>query len=138
MNRKLSWVLQVLAAAILGQTLFFKFSGAPESVHIFSTLGVEPWGRFATAALELVAVILLLTPRRAALGALLALGLMAGALGSHLTVLGIEVAGDGGTLFALALVTFGASAVVAFSRRSEIPVLGPLFFPRPMPRVAAD
>lgn len=138
MTRKLSWALQLLAAAILGQTLFFKFSGAPESVHIFSTLGVEPWGRLATAILELVAVALLLNPRRAVLGSLLAAGLMVGAVGSHLTVLGIEVAGDGGALFALALVTLLASTVVAFLRRSEIPVLGPLFFPRPLGRVAAD
>ena len=91
------------AALILLQTLYFKFSGAPESVHIFSTLGVEPWGRLASGVAELVAAILLLTTRWNWLGAALAIGIMLGALGAHLTVLGIEVQGDGGLLFALAL-----------------------------------
>lgn len=130
--RKLSLVLQLVSAVIIGQTLFFKFSGAPEPVHIFTTLGVEPWGRYGTAVVELVAVVLLLMPKRAVLGALLSVGLMVGAIGSHLTVLGIEVADDGGALFTMAIVTLLASGTVAFLRRAEIPVLGPLFFPRPL------
>jgi hypothetical protein len=120
----MSWIGQLTAAAILGQTLFFKFSGAAESVYIFSRLGAEPGGRYATATLELVAVILLLVPRTAATGAVLAMGLMAGAIGSHLAVLGIEVQGDGGLLFALANTTFIAAAVVAWLRRGAIPVVG--------------
>jgi hypothetical protein len=119
-----SWILQLLAAAILGQTLAFKFTGAPESRWIFEQLGAEPWGRWASGTAELVAVVLLLVPRTAALGALLALGVMAGAIGSHLTRLGIEVGGDGGTLFALALVTTAASATVAWIRRAELPLVG--------------
>lgn len=119
-----SWAGQVLAAAILGQTLFFKFSGAPESRWIFERLGAEPWGRWASGAVELLAVVLLLVPRTAALGALLALGVMAGAIASHLAVLGIEVQGDGGTLFALALVTAAASALVAWVRRASLPLVG--------------
>ena len=119
-----SWLGQLTAAAILGQTLFFKFTGAPESVYIFSTLGAEPGGRYATATFELVAVLLLLVPRTAAMGAVLAMGLMAGALGSHLAVLGIEVQGDGGLLFGLANTTFIAAAVVAWLRRGAIPAVG--------------
>lgn len=122
----LSWICQIAAAAILGQTLFFKFTGAPESVYIFSTLGAEPWGRIGSGVLELVAVALLLYPKTPALGAVLAIGLMLGAIGAHLTRLGIEVQGDGGTLFALALVVLLASLVVVIIRRRDLPLVGPL------------
>jgi len=118
--RRLDLAARLVAAGILGQTLFFKFSGAAESRWIFETLGVEPWGRLGTGALEAVAVLLLLLPRTAALGALLATGLMAGAIGSHLTLLGIEVQGDGGLLFALACVTAACGAGVAGRRRGEL------------------
>jgi len=121
-----SWIFQLVAAVILGQTLFFKFTGAPESRYIFETLGAEPWGRLGSGALELVAVILLLVPRTAGAGAVLALGLMTGALGAHLTRLGIEVQGDGGLLFALAITVFVSALVVAWLRRAAIPVVGRL------------
>ena len=124
-----SWILQLIAAAILAQTLFFKFSGAEESKFIFTTLGAEPWGRVASGCAELVAVILLLAPRTVTLGALLALGVMTGAIGSHLTKLGIVVQNDGGLLFGLALTVFACSAVVLALRRREIPVLGSFFVP---------
>ena len=94
----LSWILRLLVAAILVQTLFFKFTAAPESVHIFSTLGAEPWGRIGSGVMELIAAVLLLIPRTVAKGALLALGVISGALLSHVFVLGIEVQGDGGLL----------------------------------------
>lgn len=119
-----SWIARLVAAVILGQTLFFKFSGAPESVWIFETLGVEPWGRLFTGGLELVAVVLLVLPRTAALGGLLGVGLMGGAIGSHLTVLGVEVQDDGGTLFVLAVVTLAASATTLWIHRRELPVVG--------------
>ncbi len=124
-----SWSLQLIAAVILAQTLFFKFSGAEESKYIFATLGVEPWGRLLTGCVELVAVVLLLTPRTVTLGALLSLGLMTGAIGSHLTKLGIVVKNDGGLLFALAVTVFVCSAVVLILRRRQIPVLGIFFAP---------
>lgn len=106
----IDWIARLVAAGILLQTLYFKFLGAEESVYIFSQLGVEPWGRYATGVLELVAAGLLLVPRTAKIGCVLGLGLMAGAIGSHLFVLGIEVRGDGGLLFALALVVTVACA----------------------------
>jgi hypothetical protein len=123
----ISWTLQLLAAAILFQTLFFKFTGAEESVYIFSTLGMEPVGRIGSGVVELVAAVLLLVPSTVTAGAVLALGLMAGAMVSHLTVLGIEVKGDGGLLFGLAVAVFVSAAIVLFLRRSEIPVLGRYF-----------
>ena len=126
--RLASWAGQLIAAAILAQTLFFKFSGAEESVYIFTTLGMEPLGRLGSGVAELVAVILLLTPRLAASGALLGLGLMSGALLAHLTRLGIEVQGDGGLLFALGAITFASCALVAILRRAEIPLVGVRLF----------
>ena len=121
-----SWFCQLVAAGILLQTLFFKFSAAEESVYIFSTLGLEPVGRIGSGIVELAASILLLIPLAAPVGALLAMGTMAGAIVSHLTVLGIEVKGDGGLLFALALTVFVCSAVVLFLRRTHLPVVGRL------------
>ena len=119
-----SWVLQIVVSVILLQTLFFKFTGAPESVYIFSTLGAEPWGRIGSGVVELIAAILLLVPATITIGAVLSLGVMVGAIMSHLTVLGIEVQGDGGLLFALALTVFIGSAVVLALRRRDIPLVG--------------
>lgn len=113
------WIAQLVAAGILGQTLFFKFSGAPESVWIFQTLGAEPWGRLGSGAVEALAVVLLLTPRGAVWGALLGLGTMLGAVASHLAFLGIEVQGDGGLLFALANVVLVACLAVLWMRRAQ-------------------
>src|SRR2546428_2731414 len=92
---------RIVAAVILAQTLFFKFTGAEESVYIFSKIGLEPWGRYGSGMAELIAAVLLLTPRLAWAGALLALGVISGALAGHLTVLGIVVKDDRGLLFGL-------------------------------------
>ena len=120
----LSWILRILAAGILLQTLFFKFTAAPESVYIFTRVGAEPWGRIGSGVVELIAAILLLTPRYNWAGSLIAMGVMAGAIVSHLTVLGIEVQGDKGLLFTLALIVFVTSGVNLFLHRAEIPVVG--------------
>src|SRR5438552_4468512 len=100
----LSWACRIVAAVILLQTLFFKFTAAPESVYIFTRVHAEPWGRIGSGVVELIAAVLILIPRTIWAGALLALGVMAGAMVSHLPVLGIEVMGDGGLLCALALI----------------------------------
>ena len=119
-----TWLLQLGVAGILLQTLFFKFTGATESVYIFSTLGAEPWGRIGSGVVELIAAILLLVPATTTIGAALALAVITGAILSHLTVLGIEVQGDGGLLFGLAVTVFIASGVILLLRRGEIPLLG--------------
>jgi uncharacterized membrane protein YphA (DoxX/SURF4 family) len=113
MKKVLSLLLRIVAAVILLQTLYFKFTGAPESVDLFTKLGVEPWGRIGTGVVELFTGILLLIPSTAFLGAFLGMGVMTGAIGSHLLVLGIESAGDGGTLFILAIVVFIACLFAA-------------------------
>ena len=119
-----SWALQVLVAIILLQTLFFKFTGAEESVYIFTKVGAEPWGRLVSGVLELIAAAMLLTPALVAYGAILTAGLMSGAILSHLTILGIDVKGDGGLLFGLAVTCFIGSLVVLALRRASIPVVG--------------
>lgn len=116
----ISWTAQIIAAVILAQTLFFKFSGAAESVALFSKLGVEPFGRYGAGVTELLVVILLLSPRKAWIGAFLGIGVMFGAILAHLTVLGIESDGDGGYLFILALVTLLCCSVVAYIRKGDI------------------
>ena len=122
-----SWICQITAAVILLQTLFFKFTGAPESVYIFTKVGLEPWGRYGSGVAELVASILLLIPCRSWAGALLALLVMGGAIFSHLTVLGIVVQNDGGLLFGLALTVTVCSAIVLFLNRRQIPYLSRFF-----------
>jgi len=114
----------MVAAVILLQTLFFKFTGAPESVYIFSKVGLEPWGRIGSGVVELVAALLLFVPGYHWLGALVAIGVLAGAIVSHLTVLGIVVMNDGGLLFFLALITVTCCSVVLFFERRSIPLIG--------------
>lgn len=126
-QRAICWVLQIVAAVILAQTLFFKFSGAKESIYIFTQVGAEPWGRIGSGVAELIASILLLVPRTAAIGAVMSMGIISGAIASHLFILGIALpaVGDNGELFTLAVVVFVCSAIVAFVRRGELPIIGP-------------
>ncbi|MDW8849390.1 DoxX family protein [Flavobacterium sp. MMLR14_040] len=103
-RKKIIWFLRIVASSILLQTLFFKFSGAEESVYIFSKLGMEPYGRIGSGIVELIAATLILIPKTTWMGALLACGIMTGAILSHLFILGIAVENDGGLLFVLALI----------------------------------
>lgn len=121
-----SWICRVIAAAIMIETLFFKFTGAPESVYIFSKMAMESWGRYGQGVWELIASLLLLAPQLAWAGGILTLGALGAAIVSHLTVLGIEVQGDHGLLFAMALITFICGFVVTFLHRNEIPSYTPM------------
>jgi len=117
-------LLKVVVVIILVQTLFFKFTGAAESVYIFTTLGMEPWGRIGSGMVELIAAILILIPATTWLGALLAIGTISGALFFHLTKLGIVVMDDGGTLFILACIVFVGSLILLWKNRKTIPIVG--------------
>jgi hypothetical protein len=121
-----SWILQLIAAVILFQTLFFKFTGAKESIYIFSTVGMEPWGRIGSGIVELIASIMLVVPATVTVGAIISLATISGAIFFHLTKLGIALpaVNDRGELFALALVVFVASLAILFIRRAEIPLIG--------------
>jgi uncharacterized membrane protein YphA (DoxX/SURF4 family) len=121
--KTLTWIIRIVAAIILLQTLYFKFSGADESVYIFTTLGIEPYGRIGSGIAELVAAIFILIPRTTLLGAIISLGVISGAILSHLLILGIEVQNDGGTLFVLAVITLLCSLFLIFQNRNAIPNL---------------
>jgi uncharacterized membrane protein YphA (DoxX/SURF4 family) len=115
----LPWILRILAAVIMLQTLYFKFTGAAESVYIFSKLGMEPWGRIGTGVMELIASLLILYPKTTFQGAVLACGLMTGAIISHLFKLGISVQNDGGQLFIYAMVVFASSLILVYLHRQD-------------------
>lgn len=124
MKKYIPIVLRLILAIILIQTLRFKFTAHPDSVYIFSQVGLEPVGRIGIGIAELIAGILLLFKKTAWAGALLTLGIISGAIMMHLTKLGIEVKGDGGLLFYTAIITFILSAVVLYIYRSDIPFIG--------------
>lgn len=115
-----TWIIKLIAVIILLQTLYFKFTGAEESVYIFTKLGVEPFGRIGSGIVELIASILILIPRTTLLGALLGAGTMLGAIFSHLFVLGIVVKNDGGELFILAIITLLCCTVLIIQNRNKI------------------
>jgi len=117
---KINWIVRIVAAVILLQTLYFKFTAHPESVELFTKLGVEPWGRIATGLIELVAGVLLLVPATAFLGGLMGINLMVGAIGSHLLVIGIESKGDGGKLFTLAIIVLFCSILTCYLNRAQL------------------
>jgi len=122
-NQVVYWIIKLTAVVILLQTLFFKFTGASESVYIFETLGVEPYGRIGSGVVELLASIFILFRRTTLLGALIAAGTMFGALVSHLFILGIVIQNDGGTLFTLAIITLVCSLLIIYTERHKIPDL---------------
>ncbi|MEG1230153.1 MAG: DoxX family protein [Flavobacterium sp.] len=118
---KITWILRIIAAAILLQTLFFKFGGAAESIYIFSTLGVEPYGRIGSGIAELIVVILILVPKTTFIGALGGCLIMITAILSHLFILGIEVQNDNGFLFILAIITLICCAgLIYFNKKQNI------------------
>lgn len=126
MKKYFPLVLKLIAAIIMLQTLFYKFGGAQESVELFTKIADENEAlmRIGTGALELIASILLFIPKKTWLGALLTVGLMGGAIFSHLTKLGIEHNNDGGVLFYAALITFIAGAILLIQNKNDIPFIG--------------
>ena len=114
------WILRIVVAVILVQTLYFKFTASEESVYIFSSLGIEPYGRIGTGIAELTTAILILIPRTSLFGAIMGCGVMIGAIFTHLFVLGIEVKNDGGTLFILALIVFLCCVILVFKEKTRL------------------
>ena len=119
-----TWLARIIAAVILLQTLYFKFSAHPDSVAIFTAVGQEPWGRIGSAVVELLATVLLFLPGLTAVGGALAVGVMSGAIFFHLTKLGVVVNNDGGSLFPLAVAVWVCSAFVLWLYRKTLPVIG--------------
>lgn len=122
--KKYIWiVIRVVIAIILIQTLRYKFTAHPDSVYIFTTVGMEPYGRIGIGIMELISGILILVPATVWLGAGLTLGIIGGAIMMHLTILGIEVQGDGGSLFYTAVLLFVLALSVLWNERKKIPIL---------------
>ena len=124
MHPKISKIIRIAIAVILIQTLRFKFTDHPDSAYIFETLGLEPYGRITVGILELIAGILILIPRTIWIGALMTVVILSGAVFHHLTDLGIEINGDGGKLFYMAIVTLILSLFILWDEREQIPVIG--------------
>jgi hypothetical protein len=118
----ISWGVRLVAAIILLQTLYFKFTASDESVYIFTTLGMEPWGRIGSGIAELIFSIMLIIPKTIWMGALGGLGVMGGAIASHLGPLGLEVQDDGGTLFFLAIITFSCCGIALVLHWKDVPL----------------
>ncbi len=116
----IQWAIKLIAALIMLQTLYFKFSGAEESVFIFTQMHMEPWGRYTTGIAELMASVLILYKPTTAIGAILAIGIMSGAIFSHLFVLGIEVKNDHGLLFIYASVVWLAALLLVWLNRKQL------------------
>ena len=109
MKHKFSFTIRLLVAIILLQSLYFKFGSHEQAIHIFTTLGVEPWGRFLLSGIELVLAIGILLPTTKSIANTLIGLLMIGAVGAHLfTPLGIVVRwngqNDGGQLFIMGVI----------------------------------
>lgn len=124
-TRIISWILQIFAAAILLQTLYFKFTGHPDSVAIFTELGMEPHGRILVGIVELLVALLLLVRQTVIWGAILGVGNMTGAILAHITKLGFS--GSNGSLGALAIAVALACAAILYLRRHESPLIANMF-----------
>jgi uncharacterized membrane protein YphA (DoxX/SURF4 family) len=116
------WILRLTAAIIMLQTLTFKFTAHPESVALFTKIGMEPWGRIGIGVLELIAGILILIPRTTLPGSVLGLGLMSGAIFFHFTILGISFNGST-LLFTYAIIVFICCGLLIYFDRKKIPSL---------------
>ena len=124
MKKNIHLGLRIVVAIILIQTLRYKFTAHPDSVYIFTRVGLEPYGRIAIGILELISAILILIPKTVWLGSILSLGVISGAILMHLTGLGIEINGDGGLLFYMAILIFILSFILLWINRKSIPFIG--------------
>ena len=126
MHQKIiSWVLQLVVVFILGHTLFYKFTDAPETVELFAQLGMGAFGYKLIGLLELIACVLLLMPASVATGALLGWGLMTGAIIAHVTEIGFE--GESGVLGALAITAWLCCTVIMYLNRTSLPIVRMVF-----------
>lgn len=124
MLRKNLLILRIVVAVLLLQTLYFKFSAHPDSVYIFTQVGLEPLGRIGIGVLELISAILILNPKTIWAGATLTIGIISGAITIHLTQLGIAINNGGGLLFYMALLVLILSLIILINERKSIPIIG--------------
>ena len=103
--------LQIAAAGMFLMVGFLKLSGNAQLVGLFEAIGLGQWFRYMTGTLEVAGAILLLIPRTSGLGALMLAGVMAGAVMTHLFVVG------GSPL--MAIILLAVTTVVAWGRRQR-------------------
>lgn len=115
----LSFVLRIAISLIYLQTLYFKFTGHPDSVYIFSKLGLEPYGRIGVGVIELIVSILLLINKTKLLSIIVSLSIITGAIASHLLVIGITIKEDDGGLFTLAIIIFTLNIVLIYLHKTD-------------------
>lgn len=121
LKKRVLLIIRIVIAIVLIQTLRFKFTAHPDSVYIFTQVGLEPYGRIGIGIFELIAGILLLIPKTVWLGASITIGLMFGAIFMHLTKIGIVVNHDSGALFITAIITLILASIILYAFRKDIP-----------------
>jgi len=105
------WILQVAAAGMFLMAGFAKLSGDPQMVGMFDAIGFGQWFRYLTGSFEILGALLLLIPRLSGLGGLWLVGVMLGAVATHLFIIG------GSPLMAIILLI--VVAVIAWGRRQR-------------------
>ncbi|QMV14681.1 hypothetical protein [Vibrio spartinae] len=121
------YLASAFIAFVFVQSLFFKFTGSPETEYIFGTLGqwsgldfFGAYGAYIIGVAELIATVLLFS-RFHGFGALMTLGIISGAIFFHLfTPLGVQmpefnsngevIGNDGGLLFGMACLVWLCAA----------------------------
>ncbi len=145
MKKYAPWILVLIPVIVFLQSLPFKFSGAPETVHIFTTIGdwfnsiglaavggpFAQFGAYGVGSAELIASVLLLIPATRHWGALFGFGVLSGALFFHLaTPLGVAVkfpgapVGGDPTLFVMAVVSWLCLLALVVMHWRRYPLVG--------------
>ena len=114
------WICRIVATLILLFTFYYKITGSPESVHVFSEADMEPYGRYSVAIAEFVAAMLIIIPRTSLAGALLAVVIMICVIASHIFVLGIQVMNDRGRHFIAAVVVAICSMIIIYAYTKRV------------------
>ena len=125
LNKKIAWLCQFIAGPIFIWVGILKLSGNQTDIDLFLTLGMEPAGRIIIGIVELFAGLLIISDAFAALGALLGVAVMIGAIIAHATRLGFSIGGDGGVHILMLLLVFSTSLSILIIRRQQLPFIGP-------------
>ena len=106
------WLTQIVLAAMFVFAGGLKLTGAPDMVGLFDAVGIGQWFRYVTGSIVVLSAVALLVPSWAAFGALLLIPTMAGAVFTHLFIVG------GSPVPATVLLT--GSLAIAWARRDQL------------------
>ncbi len=118
--RLLDMATRVVASAIFAYTAYMKFTAAPAAVYIFQRIGMEPAGRYAVGALEVITIVLMLIPKSAWRGAILGALMMFGAICMHLTIGEFNINGDSGLMFGAAIVVLACCVSILVMHKADL------------------